>query len=110
MPFEVRTPYAKWPAGAVVTGGELSAHVGSQIPANEKPTKAQQKKLGLTDSKGITEARIKELCRRGILHGIGSDTQVFTLEDPNLGLPKFEDRQKAVIEYNQSLLTGSERM
>jgi beta-N-acetylglucosaminidase len=102
MPYLVKVNYGKWKAGDVVSGGDLKAHTGNQIPAAEKPNKTQMKKLGLTDAKGISDERIDEMCRRGILEGIGEDFAV-RLERPDLQLPTFEDRQKLLHQFNENV-------
>lgn len=104
MPYKVMVNFGRWPEGALVSGGELMDHMGTQIPAAEKPTRAQIKKLGLTDSRrAIDAARIEELVRRNILQGFGEDSKILTLDKPDMGLPTFDERQRLMHQFNQQL-------
>ena len=103
MPYQVMSGWAKWSAGAVITGGEITEYMAGavgKVSGFDPVTKAQAKKLGLTFNKiGTPKERIAELIARGVLHGIGEDA-VRQPDTPVILQPTYEERQAVLRDFN----------
>lgn len=94
MPFKLLTNWSRWAEGDTITGGdiaEVSGCVGN-LPGWTPPTDTECEKLGLTKPKASEmDERIKELVKRGVLHGIGSDA-IYQPDTPMILQPTYQER------------------
>ncbi len=78
--------FSKWAEGEVISGGDLAEYCG-----REQVSETDQARYGITPTKGVSEERIRELIKRGVLRGIGDDA-VMQPEAPVILQPTFDER------------------